>query len=173
MTVPFILLALLTLLSAVAAMSLPRLIHCALALVVSFAGLACLFLNLGAEFVGLAQLLVYVGAVAILIVFAILLTQGGEVSIKPGARPAISGAVIALAVFAVLVRAVLTSSVNHITTASTAPSGHVRQIGVALLQRYVLPLEVIAVLLTAALIGAVILAWKEKPEAGQKGAQSQ
>ena len=172
MTVPFILLALLTLFAAVAAMSMPRLVHCALALVVAFAGLGCLFLNLGAEFIGLAQLLVYVGAVAILIVFAILLTRGGDVSMRPGARSAVSGTVIALAVFAVLAHAVLTSGVSRLATTAAAPSNRVQEIGVALLQQYVLPLEVIAVLLTAALIGAVILAWREKPGATQEGAQT-
>lgn len=171
MTVPFILLALLTLSAAVAAMSMPRLIHCALALVVAFTGLGCVFLNLGAEFVGLAQLLVYVGAVAILIVFAILLTRGSEVSMRPGARSAISGMVIALAVFAVLAHAVLTSGVSRMATTAAAPSSRVREIGVALLHQYVLPLEVIALLLTAALIGAVILAWREKSEA-REGAQT-
>jgi NADH-quinone oxidoreductase subunit J len=164
MTVSFLLIALVTLASAVAAMSMPRLIHCALALVLAFAGLGCIFLNLGAEFIGLAQLLVYVGAVAILIVFAILLTRGSEVSMRPGARSAISGTVIALAVFAVLAHAVLTSGVSQMATAIAAPSNRVQEIGVALMQQYVLPLEVIAVLLTAALIGAVILAWREKAE---------
>ena len=172
MTVAFILLALITLASAVAAMSMPRLIHCALALVVAFAGLGCIFLNLGAEFVGLAQLLVYVGAVAILIVFAILLTRGGEALMRPAARSAISGTVIALAVFAVIAHAVLTSSVSRMATTAVAPSNRVKEIGVALLQQYVLPLEVIALLLTAALIGGVILALREKPEAEREGART-
>ena len=50
--------------------------HCALALTVAFAGLALLFLQLDAQFAGFAQILVYIGAVAILVVFAILLTRG-------------------------------------------------------------------------------------------------
>lgn len=172
MTVAFILLALMTLAAAVAAMSMPRLVHCALALVVAFAGLGCIFLALGAEFVGLAQLLVYVGAVAILIVFAILLTRGGDASMRPGAGSAISGTVIALAVFAVIAHAVMTSGVSRMATTAVAPSNRVQEIGVALLQQYVLPLEVIALLLTAALIGAVILALREKPETEQEGART-
>ena len=75
---PFAIIAVLTLASAVAAMSLRNLVHCALALTVTFAGLAALYLQLDAQFVGFAQILVYVGAVAILIVFAILLTRSGE-----------------------------------------------------------------------------------------------
>src|SRR3989440_9754668 len=72
----FAMLALVTLAGAVAAMSLRNLVHCALCLVLALGGLATLFLQLDAQFVGLAQILVYIGAVAILIVFAILLTRG-------------------------------------------------------------------------------------------------
>src|SRR5437016_8564095 len=78
MTITFIILALVTLAGAIAAMTLRHLVHCALALTVAFAGLAALYLQLDAQFVGLAQILVYIGAVAILIVFAILLTRGSE-----------------------------------------------------------------------------------------------
>ena len=78
MTLPFAIIAVLTIASAVAAMTLRNLVHCALALTVTFVGLAAAFLQLGAEFAGLAQILVYVGAVAILIVFTILLTRSGD-----------------------------------------------------------------------------------------------
>src|SRR5438094_4030745 len=78
MTWPFLIIALLTIASAIAAMSLRNLVHCALALTVTFAGLAAFYLQLDAQFVGFAQILVYIGAVAILIVFAILLTRGSE-----------------------------------------------------------------------------------------------
>src|SRR5437899_7909108 len=79
MTISFIILAVITIASAVAAMTLRNLVHCALALAVTFAGLAALYLLLQAQFVGFAQILVYVGAVAILIVFAILLTRGQDI----------------------------------------------------------------------------------------------
>jgi len=144
-------------------MTMRRLVHCALALTVAFAGLAGLYLNLDAEFAGLAQLLVYVGAIAILIVFAILLTRGGEGepegSFSPGG---IIGALLALAVFAVLAWAVERSSVTHLALATAAPQTTMRSIGLRLMQHYILPLEVIALMLTAAMIGAVILAVREK-----------
>ena len=145
-------------------MTLRRLVHCALALTVAFAGLAGLYLNLGAEFVGLAQLLVYVGAIAILVVFAILLTRGGEGAEEHVFSPhGVAGAVIALAVFAVLAWAVETSALAGTQGAGgAAPSNTMQQIGLALMQRYVLPLEVIALMLTAAMIGAVLLALREK-----------
>jgi len=72
----FLAISAVTLGSAVLAVSLRNLVHCALALALSFAGLAALYLKLNAQFVGLAQVLIYIGAVAILIVFAILLTRG-------------------------------------------------------------------------------------------------
>src|SRR5262245_63798248 len=107
MTWPFALLALITLAGAVAAMSLRNLVHCALSLVVTLAGLAALFLQLNAEFVGWAQILVYVGAVAILIVFAILLTRSSDEA--PPAPVATSlgwGLSIAAAAFLTMVGAV-------------------------------------------------------------------
>ena len=159
----FFILALLTVLSAVAAISLRSLVHCALALTVAFGGLAALYLQLNAQFVGFAQVLVYIGAVAILIVFAILLTRGSEPTGASSVSPSwyISGAV-ALGVFVVL--AVVICSSRALTPELVAPPQvSVRQIGDQLMTRYVLPLEVLGLLLTAALIGAVIIAMREGP----------
>ncbi len=78
MTPAFAIIALLTIAAAVAAMSLRNLVHCALAMGGAFGGLAALYLQLAAQFVGFTQILVYIGAVASLIVFASLLTRGGE-----------------------------------------------------------------------------------------------
>src|SRR3989442_5934048 len=83
MNLIFAIIGLVTLAGAVAAMSLRNLVHCALCLVAAFGGLAGIFLQLDAQFVGLAQILVYIGAVAILIVFAILLTRGAETPQPP------------------------------------------------------------------------------------------
>jgi len=78
MSVAFYLIAALTLAGGLAAVLLKNTVHCALALTVAFAGLALLFLQLDAQFAGFAQILVYIGAVAILVVFAILLTRGSD-----------------------------------------------------------------------------------------------
>src|ERR1700742_5191328 len=83
MNLVFAIIAAVTIAAAVAAMSLRNLVHCALALAVAFAGIAAVYLQLGAQFVGFTQLLVYVGAVAILVVFAILLTRGSEPPQEP------------------------------------------------------------------------------------------
>ena len=162
MTLPFAIIAGLTVGSAIAAMSLRNLVHCALSLVGTFAGLAALFLQLNAEFVGFAQILVYVGAVAILIVFAILLTRGADA--VPGTAVATGtawGIGIAVAAFLTMAGAI-TSSVIIQHAAPPAPAATVRAIGDKLMTDYVLPLEVIGLLLTAAMIGAVIIAMQEK-----------
>jgi NADH-quinone oxidoreductase subunit J len=162
MSVTFVILAALTIASAVAVMTLRNLVHCALALTVTFAGLAAFYLQLGAQFVGFAQVLVYVGAVAILIVFAILLTRGSE---PPTERIFSSswaiGAAIAVAVFGLLA-GLIAYSRSLTREIPPAPTITVRQIGDELMSRYVLPLEVIGLLLTAALIGAVIIAMREE-----------
>lgn len=147
-------------------MTLRRLVRCALALTVAFAGLAGLYLNLGAEFAGLAQLLVYVGAIAILIVFVILLTRADSDLAASFSPASFGGLAIALAVFAVLAWAVETSSLSHLSVAVTAPAAPMRQIGLTLLQRYVVPLEVIGLMLTAAMIGAVVIALRDRRAAG-------
>jgi NADH-quinone oxidoreductase subunit J len=164
MTITFIILALLTLAGAVAALSMRNLVHCALALTVAFAGLAALYLQLDAQFVGFAQLLVYIGAVAILIVFAILLTRGSEPPLQPILSPSwVSGIITALVVFGLLAAMVLRSFVTQRDASMpAAPQVTVRQLGEQLMTKYILPLEVIGLLLTAALIGAVIIALHEK-----------
>jgi NADH-quinone oxidoreductase subunit J len=161
MQIAFAILAALTLVSAIAAMSLRNLVHCALCLAVTFAGLAEFYLQLSASFVGWAQILVYIGAVAILIVFAILLTRNDASTPQPVlSRSWGVGVAVAVVVFGVLAKAITTSSLaDHLPPVKPEPS--VRDIGNALMTRYVLPLETIGLLLTAAAIGAVIIAMKD------------
>src|ERR1700740_3644139 len=161
MSVPFVLLAILTIGGATATMTLRKLVHCALALAICFVGLAGLYLDLGAQFVGLAQILVYVGAVVILIVFAILLTRSDELPLARAARY-FSGVIVSAGVFAVLAWAMVTGAGAQGSTAAQAQAT-MGQIGAALMGRYILPLEIVGLLLTAALIGAVVIAMEEKP----------
>jgi len=160
----FWILAALTVFGALAAVTLKNTVHCALAVTIAFAGLALLYLQLDAQFAGFAQILIYIGAVAILVVFAILLTRGSETP-KDGifSRSWFTGMIIAAGVFAVLGWAVI-QSVHVLPYQADAPSVTVNQIGNALLSRYVLPLEIVALLLTAALVGAVIVAMHERGE---------
>ncbi len=157
-TAAFLIIAIVTLAGALAAATLPKLIHSALCLVVAFIGLAAFYFWLGAEFVGLVQVFVYVGAVAVLIVFTILLTRPADE--KPE-RFKWSGALIALAVFAALAWAILHTPLS----ANAAPpidALTVKRIGEILMTDYVWPLQCIGVLLTAALLGALVLVMEEK-----------
>jgi NADH-quinone oxidoreductase subunit J len=161
----FVILALVTLAGAIAAMSLRQLIHGVLCLAVAFVGLAGLFLQLGAQFVGLAQILVYVGAVAILVVFAILLTGGGGL---PSRANLFSpwwpvGLTVAVALLAVMLF-VLARSPSLDRPPPPAAKLGVKTIGDQLMTAYLLPLEVLGLLLTAALIGAALLALRERGE---------
>jgi NADH-quinone oxidoreductase subunit J len=164
MSAAFLILAIVTMIAACAAMTLRGLVHCALALAVAFAGIGTLYLSLGAQFLGLAQLLVYVGAIAVLIVFVILLTRGdGDASpLIPTGLP-ITGIVVATTILALLAWAVFHSFAMHSLGPPATPAT-VRELGTVLMAEYVLPLEVIGLMLTAALIGAVVVAMKEKQD---------
>ena len=147
---------------AVGAVFFRNLVHCALALAVSFTGLAAVYLQLNAEFVGWVQLFVYVGAVAILVLFAVLLTRGGEPANETIFSPGWgSGVLVALAVFAVLGKVVMSTRLLP-RTLLPPPEAPVKAIGDLLMTKYILPLEVIGLLLTVALIGAVLIAMREK-----------
>ena len=113
---------------------------------------------LGAEFVGLVQIFVYVGAVAVLIVFTILLTRRTDEQpqgFKWG------GVLIALAVLGALLWAI---SHTALSTGGASPMEAltVKRIGEVLMADYVWPLQGVGVLLTAALLGALVLVLEEK-----------
>lgn len=164
MSVVFWILAVITIAGGLAAVTLKNTVHCALAVTAAFAGLALLFLQLDAQFAGFAQILVYIGAVAILVVFAILLTRGSDTPERGVfSNTWFTGLLIAAAVFAVLGWAVLHSAAA-LPNQTATPAVSVQQIGHALMGRYVLPLEIVALLLTAAMLGAVIVALHEKGE---------
>ena len=161
MTISFLLLAAITIIGTAAAMSLKNLVHCVLALTLGLVGLAALYLELGAQFVGFTQILVYVGAVAILAAFAIMMTRGAHPIAATETSPfRLSGALIAVAVFAVLAFALYSATASQ-PIFNAQPDASVHQVGVALMHRFLLPLEIIGVLLTAALIGAGILAMED------------
>jgi len=157
-SVAFVLIVILTLAAAVAAATLRKLMHAALSLAAVFAGLAALFFLLGAEFVGLALVFIYIGAVAVLIVFTILLTRR-DVGKHQGFNW--TGPIIAVAVFAGLTWSILKTQSVVFTAPPMAPLT-VRQIGTELMTAYVWPLQCVGVLLTAALIGALVLVIQEK-----------
>ena len=143
-------------------MVLRNLVHCVLALVLAFTGLAGLYIQLGAQFVGFAQILIYVGAVAILVVFAILLTKSHEAPARLAVSPGwITSVLVAVAAFGLLAWAIRSSAISALPV-PPRPDATVKQIGDALMSQFVVPLEVIGLLLTAALVGAVTIAMREQ-----------
>jgi NADH-quinone oxidoreductase subunit J len=157
-SVAFLIIAIITLLGAFAAATLRKLIHAALCLVIAFVGVAGYFFLLGAEFVGLVQVFVYVGAVAVLIVFTILLTRrevNGARGINWG------GAIVALAVFGGLLWTILKTKSLAIPAPQIEPLT-VKRIGEVLMTDFVWPLQCVGLVLTAALIGALVLVMEEK-----------
>jgi NADH-quinone oxidoreductase subunit J len=165
MSAAFVILAGLLLASSLAAVLFRRLVHTALGLALALASLAGLYLQLGAEFIGFAQVLVYVGAVAILIVFVLLLTKNtGDAPEQPLAGGSwLTGVAIAGLIFGCLAVSITTSSISiGKTPAVSAPEVSTRQIGEKLMSVYVVPLEAVGLLLTAAAIGAAVIALGDK-----------
>src|SRR6266404_9060150 len=154
----FVSIAVFTLAGALAAACLRKLIHAALYLVVAFRGLASFYFFLGAEFVGLVQVFVYVGAVAVLIVFTILLTRRED---EDAAGFNWSGVIVAVAVFAGLAWSILKTPSLSVVPAAIEPLT-IKRIGEVLMTNYVWPLQCVGLLLTAALIGALVLVMEEK-----------
>lgn len=154
----FIAIAVFTLAGALAAACLRKLIHAALCLVVAFLGLAAFYFFLGAEFVGLVQVFVYVGAVAVLIVFTILLTRRED---EDAAGFNWGGVIVAVAVFAGLAWAIMKTPSLSVAAPGIEPLT-VKRIGEMLMTNYVWPLQCVGLLLTAALIGALVLVMEEK-----------
>lgn len=151
--------AALTLASAAFAMSRRNLIHTALLLIVTWAGIASFYLWAGAEFVAFAQLLIYVGAVSMVVLFAVLLTRRS--TDDSAAPPAAGRRVLGAAVAGSSVAAVLGWAILNTTFAAPAlraPSVNVRQLGFQLMGPHAASLLAVGIVLTVALIGATVIA---------------
>jgi NADH-quinone oxidoreductase subunit J len=163
MDAAFIALSVITIVGALWAVTLRNLVHGVLSLVLFFVGIAGFFFYLRADFVGWVQVLVYVGAVAILALFAIMLTRnigGDAVGEHPFSKRWFSGLIIAGAVGAVLWAAIKNNTMLPATVQPNANS-YVADIGRKLMTDWVVPFEVVSILLTAAMIGAIVIAMEE------------
>ncbi|GII64132.1 NADH dehydrogenase [Sphaerisporangium krabiense] len=153
----FLLLGVVTAASALLVVTTRQIVHAALWLVVSFGALAGCYLVLTAEFVAWVQVLIYVGAVIVLLLFGIMLTRapiGPSPDLDSGNRPA--AVVVAVATAAVLVTTVIDGF--RTAYAPLEPGrGAAEPLGRSLFRNWVLPFEALSVLLLAALIGAIVL----------------
>ena len=155
----FVCIALFTILSALGMVLSRNIVHSALALIMTFIGVAMLFFHLDAGFLGLVQILVYAGAISVLIIFAIMLVMHGEpnqTNLQPQFGNAPLGAYIALLMTAGLVAAIWFSGLPEVKGRTVEDA--VGLLAELLLGKYVIAFEVAAVLLLLAVVGAIILA---------------
>jgi NADH-quinone oxidoreductase subunit J len=166
MQVLFLLVAGVTLISAVMVVSTRRIMHSALWLVLTLFGVAVLFALLESGFFAIVQVVVYIGAIAILIIFAVMLTRQVMQDTGPQVNPGWwIPAVLVCALYAGLV-GVLSTWRSFQATASALPAkaGDLAEFGKALVSpnAYVVPFEVASVLLLAALVGSIFVASERK-----------
>jgi NADH-quinone oxidoreductase subunit J len=157
--VVFILLSIAALGGALGVVFARNLFRSALALVLSFVGVAGFYVLLEAELLAMIQILVYVGAIAILIIFAIMLSRRLMSSeTLPWNEQWVGAVIVAVVLFAALVFILI--RVDWPTAEASVPADSISQLGQALVSPdfYVLPFEVASVLLLVALVGAVIIA---------------
>jgi NADH-quinone oxidoreductase subunit J len=152
----FALASLVTLGAALAVVTNRNILHSAFYLILSFVGVASIYVLLEAPFIAVVQVLVYIGAIAILIVFAIMLTRRlmSEELVQRNAQWGWA-ALGSTALFAVLGWFVY--RVNWPVVRQSVPEESINIIGQDLLTKFVIPFEVASVLLLAALVGAILI----------------
>jgi len=146
--------------SAIAVVSMRDIIRCGLAMIVCFLALAGLYVSLGAVMVAATQVIVYIGAISVLILFAIMLTQDkvapSRLVFQTQAAPAAVAAIIVAVLVSVAAAGTNWGAVNAAVRVAT------KDLANLLFGNYVLAFEAVSVLLLAAVIGGVFLAKREK-----------
>ena len=155
--VAFFVVAGITLVGGLLVATLRNVMHAALGLVLSFFGVAGLYVVLDAGFIAAVQVLVYIGAISVLILFAIMLTRGLMTkTLAPANSQWIAAAAIALVLFVLLF--FIAIGTNWPLGPLQVSGDMIPKIGTELVTTYVLPFEVASLLLLAALIGAIVIA---------------
>lgn len=159
----FYILAVIGAISALMVVTLKNIFHSALFLVLTLFSIAGLYVLLGAEFLAGVQVLIYVGAITILMIFAIMLTyQLSSASIKQVNEQVKSATVIVLIFFGLSLAALLKTAWP--VGSAGLPKRHIFELGRQLLSTYVIPFEVVSIVLLVALIGAIIISRQERQE---------
>jgi len=156
-----------TLFAAAGIMFSRNLLHAVLLLILTFIGIAGFFVLLSAEFLAMAQVIIYVGAIAVLVLFAVLLTPraGRDNGESKMLLPAV---LLAVCLGAVVLFVITDTSWNTVPSAPAVehePKVAASDLGEALLSTWILPFELASVLLTAALVGAILLVRSPEEEA--------
>lgn len=161
----FMIVALITLYAALEVVTTNNLIHAALWLIVTLLGVAAIFVLLSAPFLAVVQVMIYIGAIAILMIFAIMLTRGvGKAEEAQVNKNWPVAAVFGFLMFAGLALMLILPGSNNITMPPLEDSSAtIAELGKVLVSPsgFVLPFELASVLLLAALIGAIVVAWRK------------
>jgi NADH-quinone oxidoreductase subunit J len=157
-------LAVTAIIGAMLMIQLTKVVHMMVALVFTFVSIAGIFVLLSAEFVAAVQILIYSGAITIIMLFGIMLTKHQEEGADHVSRRRKLAVFIGVLGFGLI----LFLSVQDLSFGEQATTLHeenTKQIGLALYSKYIIPFELTSVVLLVALIGAIILAKKEEKEA--------
>ncbi|WP_071393301.1 NADH-quinone oxidoreductase subunit J [Bacillus tuaregi] len=162
----FIILALIAVSGGVLLLNLTKVVHMVLALVATFISIAGIYILLSAEFLAVVQILIYSGAITIIMLFGIMLTRHDD----KDETTAGWGKRIALFVGVASFAAVVYLGIYNLDFPVQDVELHVNnteQIGVALYSKYIIPFELTSIVLLVALIGAIMLAKRDKKEADE------
>ncbi len=142
--------------------SFTKVVHMVVSLAFTFLSLAGIYIMLDAEFVAVVQILIYAGAITILMVFGIMMTKHQDVDVEPN-RPLHSVGLLigVIGLFGILFYAIQQSNIVPVTEFAAAED-NTRAIGEQLYTQHVIPFELVSVLLTVAFIGAIVLAKREE-----------
>jgi len=158
-TIFFFIFAILAIAAAWGVVTSKNIMHSALYLALSFAGVAVLYILMNADYLAAVQLLVYTGGIAIMVVFAVMLTLRGDVrESNPENRVWGWGALVSILMFIMIAAVILTNADWRILPTAWDNVGSAADISLLLLTKFMVPFEAAAVLLTVALVGAVVLA---------------
>ncbi|MBK8947086.1 MAG: NADH-quinone oxidoreductase subunit J [Ignavibacteriae bacterium] len=157
----FYLFAAITIISAVIVVNARNIVHAAFSLLLTFFGVSGIYVLLGADFIAIVQIMVYVGGILILLLFGVMLTNKiTNVEIRSGSFQVLP-AIIGLAAFAAILFGVMTST-NWKSQSFEIPNTTSFELGKLLISEYVLVFELLGILLLIALIGAASIARRDK-----------
>lgn len=158
-TIVFFIFAIMAIAAAWGVVTSKNIVHSALFLALSFASVAVLYILLNADYLAAVQLIIYAAAVSLMVVFAVMLTLRGDVcESNPNNRSWVAGALVSGSVFVVLAIVIISNADWRVLAAPWTSGGSAEDLSILLLTQYMIPFEAAAVLLTVALVGAVILA---------------
>lgn len=164
--IAFLLLSLTAIAGGVLMINLSKVVHMVIALVFTFVSIAGLYILLSAEFVAVVQVLIYSGAITIIMLFGIMLTRHNDTDERVSTVRKIL-AFVGVALFAITVYLGI-YNLDLGGQATTLHENNTEKIGIALYSQYVIPFELTSVILLVALVGAIILAKKDDDEEANK-----